>query len=655
MTLNEQLLEAAKKGDIKSFDALVKQGADVSFKDANGDTCLLWAANNGHIDMLEHLIKNHGCKITETNKDGCTALLSAACNDKIEMLDHLIKNHGRKITETNNFGYTAILSAAANGKIEMLEHLIKNHGCKITETNKNGNTALLLAAYNGKIEMLKHLLLKPEVSLQERNTAEGDNALSLAAWYGQIDTVRFLLEQGAYINLLLNDGRSPRVVIENHNDKACLPLLQAAERLMDLAAKGIKEGFEQAEQAVSTLGTALNARRIEDGNTALHLAIIKQDVPLVKFLLEKRASIDIQNKDLMNPYQLAETVDNECIQSMLTVAKVERMCALLDNDKGKQATLELKEKKESNERKEQMESGNSETIQRELSSLIEKALFLINALEIKTSNNKDNSAFKDIKEGLTFKLGMLLSNGQSKYFNPMIAYQYLSSISKDNPQFQKANETCYQLLMGGHLLLEAGLSERGLDAESGDAEPDNVSISAKDVVGDSMSFSGAIESEESRLLRLRTAIKHLLLSNSQDKAILGKLVAEYALGSEFSMTGIPGLTGNDINTQLALIDKIRNMNLENLKIQEKAKREAEEAQRQKQEAQKRVENIARQKEEEIQKLKDEIERLKREKMDQSAPAGNGSFLTQFRATAESASSNNAAASTFSSQLTPQST
>ena len=55
MTLNEQLIEAAKKGDIKTFDDLVKQGADVNYKDVHGDSSLLWAAYNGQIEMLDQL------------------------------------------------------------------------------------------------------------------------------------------------------------------------------------------------------------------------------------------------------------------------------------------------------------------------------------------------------------------------------------------------------------------------------------------------------------------------------------------------------------------------------------------------------------------------------------------------------------------------
>ena len=147
-----------------------------------------------------------------------------------------------------------------------------------------------------------------------------------------VDTVRFLLEQGAYIDLLLNDGRSPKVVIEGHSNKAALPLLRASEQLIEMAAKGVKESFEQVQQTIAILGAGLNARRTEDGNTALHLAILRQDVPFIKLLLEKGARFDIPNKDLMNAYEMAECSNNVIIKLMLNVAKVEQLAEKLEKE-----------------------------------------------------------------------------------------------------------------------------------------------------------------------------------------------------------------------------------------------------------------------------------------------------------------------------------
>ena len=700
--------------------------------------------------MLEHLIKNHHCKLTETNKFGNTALLLAAWNGHIEMLEHLIKNHHCKLTETNKDGNTALLLAASNGHIEMLEHLIKNHHCKLTETNKFGNTPLLSAAYNGQIEMLKHLLLKPEVSIQERNRSEGDNVLSLAAWNGQVDTVRFLLEHGAYIDLLLNDGRSPKVVIEGHSNKAALPLLQASEQLIEMAAKGVKESFEQVQQTIAILGTGLNARRTEDGNTALHLAILRQDIPFIKLLLEKGARFDIPNKDLMNACQMADCSNNAIIKLMLNVAKVEQLTARLEKEgdnknqnqtnkglesapdgklknetlqKGitnedsgniKNANAHLETKQQTESKGDRETKGERELIEKrslhspqglqsqfslktsrffdsalyqELHQLIEKTWVLLESFEALEAENghinviNTNEIKNELKDALAFKFGMLLANGQSRCFDPVTAYKCLSgigdggdnggncnssknsnNINKDISLFQKANETCYQLLMGGHLLLEEGdaldkisISARGTQSPLIDNSDINVSgipveslesiesldsNDTNDLMPASVSNTTvpasvsnatlpanvsnatapasvsapipAPESEASRLLRLKTAIKHLLLSNSQDKSILGKLVAEYALGSEFSMFGISGLTGNDVNTQLVLIENLRTMNLSMIRLKEESQRQKEEAQRQ---AQSLAEENQRQREEaqrQVQALKDENQRQREE-------------------------------------------
>ena len=249
----------------------------------------------------------------------------------------------------------------------------------------------------------------------------------------------------------------------------------------------------------------------------------------------------------------------------------------------------------------------------ELHQLIEKTWILLESYEASAAENgpinviNTNEIKDELKDALAFKFGMLLSKGESRCFAPVIAYKCLSGIGhggnndgncnrnnnniiKDISLFQKANETCYQLLMGGHLLLEEGdaldiisISARGTQSplthnsdinvsgipveslesriveslDSDDSMPASVSntavvqpcvssatlpanVSNVSVPTSVIAPIPAPESETSRLLRLKAAIKHLLHSNSQDKSILGKLVAEYALGSEFSMVGISG-------------------------------------------------------------------------------------------------------------------
>jgi outer membrane protein assembly factor BamB len=55
---NEELLEAARKGDAKAVEALLAKGADVNAKSAYGATALSFAADKGHLDVVRVLIKH---------------------------------------------------------------------------------------------------------------------------------------------------------------------------------------------------------------------------------------------------------------------------------------------------------------------------------------------------------------------------------------------------------------------------------------------------------------------------------------------------------------------------------------------------------------------------------------------------------------------
>jgi ankyrin repeat protein len=52
---DQQLIDAAEKGDIKKVKALIKAGADVNAKDKEGGTALMYAKNEGHGDIVKIL------------------------------------------------------------------------------------------------------------------------------------------------------------------------------------------------------------------------------------------------------------------------------------------------------------------------------------------------------------------------------------------------------------------------------------------------------------------------------------------------------------------------------------------------------------------------------------------------------------------------
>ena len=164
-------------------------------------------------------------------------LFDAISSGNLEALEELLATDVN-IKQKDENGATALLLAAYNGHVKVVKFLLTNKHSQSSEKDNSGNTALLLAAFQGKIPVLKYLLSKPEVSLLEKNTAEGDNVLSFAAWNGQLDAITFLLKQGAYIDLLRNDGRTACQLIQTHSNKVALPVLQVASTLLEMAKNG---------------------------------------------------------------------------------------------------------------------------------------------------------------------------------------------------------------------------------------------------------------------------------------------------------------------------------------------------------------------------------------------------------------------------------
>ncbi|MFP3012077.1 MAG: ankyrin repeat domain-containing protein [Rickettsia sp.] len=53
--LNQELMRAAAGGNLEAVQKLVLRGADIYFRDHQGDTALSLAAGRGYLDILEYL------------------------------------------------------------------------------------------------------------------------------------------------------------------------------------------------------------------------------------------------------------------------------------------------------------------------------------------------------------------------------------------------------------------------------------------------------------------------------------------------------------------------------------------------------------------------------------------------------------------------
>ena len=171
-----------------------QQAKTLDFKESkgkNGDSCVLLAARNGHLETVKWLLEN-GCSTNERNEYGNTCLLLACSNGQLETLKWLIDN-GCSINERNNENYSCLLLAAYTGHLETVKWLIEN-GCSINERNDENDSCLLLACSNGHLETAKWLI-KKGCSIHERNDDQS-NCILQASRGGNIESIQWLLKQG---------------------------------------------------------------------------------------------------------------------------------------------------------------------------------------------------------------------------------------------------------------------------------------------------------------------------------------------------------------------------------------------------------------------------------------------------------------------------
>ncbi|XP_071142139.1 death-associated protein kinase 1-like [Mytilus edulis] len=120
-----------------------------------GETALMWAAREGHLEICRLLI-DRGCKIDTTQVGGWTALMLAAMEGHLEIC-HLLIDTGCKINITDSDGETALHSAAEEGYLQITRCLVEQGGASPLIKSHKGNTPYDLAAARRQKEVMEYL------------------------------------------------------------------------------------------------------------------------------------------------------------------------------------------------------------------------------------------------------------------------------------------------------------------------------------------------------------------------------------------------------------------------------------------------------------------------------------------------------------------
>jgi hypothetical protein len=122
------------------FQNFIKRGIDLDIKSIIGDTPLHWAARLGNARLIDLLLK-HGACANIKNDDNRTAMMEAIHNDHLDCVKKLMK-----ATQSNNI---CVLSESVQSEAYQCTQYFLAQGYDINKPDKYGYTPLFYAVFHG--------------------------------------------------------------------------------------------------------------------------------------------------------------------------------------------------------------------------------------------------------------------------------------------------------------------------------------------------------------------------------------------------------------------------------------------------------------------------------------------------------------------------
>ena len=193
------LYYAAAQGDLESVKYFIEnQGQNINLEDNLNQTLLHKAVFNGHLPVVEYLIRN-GADLDIKNQLNLDFLDSVALNGHFSVI---------KFLEEKNVPIGNLFKAAEKGYLGIVKYLVENKAQSVNSKDSSDQTPLHQAAFNGHLNIVKYLV-DNGADLNVKNTA-GKTPLHYAAAQGDLESVKYFIEnQSQNPNLKDNLGQTP--------------------------------------------------------------------------------------------------------------------------------------------------------------------------------------------------------------------------------------------------------------------------------------------------------------------------------------------------------------------------------------------------------------------------------------------------------------
>ena len=274
--LYSPLHSACSGGRLACTSILVEQGMSVNMPDNHGRTPIMYAIDSGHLEAVQWMIRK-GADYRVVDRFGNTTLhflsdrynSGEICSYLLELMTN--EERSRTVAAVNSAGDQPLHRAARFGNAELVA-LLLNSRAQVNRVGRRGRTPLHYAARHSHAPLITRLVsANAEINVRD---GTGRTALHYAVMRDNEACIRALF--GAFADALIGDS-SGKIPLHY---AAALGLPHTANLLLALF------GVPQQLQATSS-----------SRNTALHFASYHGSLTVVRTLLEKKASVNVENDD----------------------------------------------------------------------------------------------------------------------------------------------------------------------------------------------------------------------------------------------------------------------------------------------------------------------------------------------------------------------
>jgi ankyrin repeat protein len=224
--LDEQLIAAAWKNDLRRARTLIDQGADVNAKDNTVQSAYLISTSEGYLELL-NLTLRHGADVDSKDSFNGTGLIRAADRGHADIAGRLIQAD-IKINHVNNLGWTALHEAIilGNGSSRYVDTVL---------VLVAGGADLRLPSQRDQISPLDHATAKRhnEIAKVLRTALDADKPskqvanrrLLAAAQRGDATAAALAVRAGANLETRDQRGRTPLLLAVTEDRLAVARLL----------------------------------------------------------------------------------------------------------------------------------------------------------------------------------------------------------------------------------------------------------------------------------------------------------------------------------------------------------------------------------------------------------------------------------------------